>query len=304
VFEVLAMYAFYSLDFTFGKAALFVAQPIFLIGTRMTLAGIILLTYVYFFKRSDFRFNIKNWFLFIQAIVLSIYFGYIFDFWGMQHMTSSKNALIFTLSPFITACIAYAMGLETLSRNKLIGLIIGFSGALTILIDNKVQEAHYVEHGWFVLPELACLFAVASIAYGWIIFGRLHKEHKYSTLMINGICMFFGGLLALGSSPFFETWNPVPVSAFKPFAMYTIFLIVVGNIIVYNWYIALLRKHSMTFVSFVSFTIPLYTSFYSWLWLGEIVTWQFFVALIITACGLYIFYRDESPDPALKDILP
>lgn len=302
--EVLALYAIYALDFTFGKAALYIVQPVFLIGTRMTLAGILLLAYVYFFKNPDFRFNIKNWSLFMQAIIFSIYLGFVCDFWGMQHMTSSKNALIFTLSPFITACIAYALNLETFSRKKIIGLMIGFCGALLILINNRAQEAQYIKQGWFVLPELACLFAAASIAYGWIIFGRLHKEHRYSPLMINGICMFFGGLLALATSPFVDIWNPLPFSAFKPFAMYTIFLIVVSNVIVYNWYISLLRKYSTTFVSFVSFTIPLYTAFYSWIWLGEIVTWQFFLSLVITAIGLYVFYRDEKSDPVLKDILP
>lgn len=299
--DVLALYAIYALEFTFGKAALYVVQPVFLTGVRMTLAGMGLLAYVYCFKRAHFRFNIKNWSLFMQAIIFSIYLGFILDFWGMQHMTSSKNALIFTLSPIITACIAYMLSLETFSKNKIIGLVIGLCGALIVLINNKAQEAEYIKQGWFVLPEMVCLFAAASTAYGWIIFGKLHKEHAYSPLMINGICMFFGGLLALSTSPFVDTWNPLPFSAFKPFAMYTMFLIVVGNIIVHNWYIALLRTYSTTFVSFVGFTIPLYTAFYSWLWLGEIVTWQFFLSLVVIAFGLYIFYRDESSESTFRN---
>lgn len=292
--DVLALYAINSLEITFGKAALEYVQPLFLVGMRMSMGGLLLLLYVYFFKRSYFKVNPKDWFLFLQVIVLSIYIGFVFDFWGMSHMTSSKNALIFTLSPFITAIIAYLMHIEKFTWKKVIGLMVGFLGALPILINNKGQEREYITEGWFVMPELASLVAVAAIAYGWIVLGRLHREKGYSTHMINGVSMFLGGLLALITSFFVDTWqHHGPFTKLWPFVGYTAMLILISNIIVYNWYVALLKKYSATFIAFVSFTQPLYVSLYSWIWLGEVVTLRFFTSVFVVIIGLCIFYQEE-----------
>jgi len=293
MFDVLALYAINSLEITFGKAALEIVQPLFLVGARMTIGGLLLLLYVYFFKRSHFKINLKDWSLFLQVIIFAVYIGFVFDFWGMKHMTSSKNALIFTMSPFITAIIAYFMHIETFTWKKTIGLIIGFCGALPVLINNKTQEAEYINQGWFILPELASLCAVAAIAYGWIMLGKLNRERGYISHMINGVTMFAGGLLALCTSFFVDTWHPAPFTAFWPFVGYTAMLILVSNIIVYNWYVTLLQKYSATFISFVSFTQPLYVSLYSWIWLGETVTWNFFASVFVVIIGLFVFYQEE-----------
>ena len=50
---VLLAYLLLSSTFVIGKAALVYAQPIFLIGVRMTLGGAFLLAYVYFFNKSN-----------------------------------------------------------------------------------------------------------------------------------------------------------------------------------------------------------------------------------------------------------
>jgi len=291
--EVLALYAIYALEFTFGKAALTFVQPTFLVSTRMLLGGSILLTHVYFFNRSEFRIGRQHWSLLLQAILFAFYVGFVFDYWGLKYMTSSKNALISTLMPFVTAFIAYFLDLEKFTRKKIVGLMIGFIGVIPILLHSKMNEGQYVTTDWFFLPELASIAAVAGVAYGWIILGKLNRDHGYPTTLINGLGMLMGGLLALCTSLLVDTWNPVPFSAFWPFMGYTIMLVIVSNLIIYNWYVALLRKYSATLIAFVSFTIPIYVAFYSWIWLGEVVSTTFLVSVFIVCVGLYVFYQDE-----------
>jgi len=293
MFDVLGLYAFYSLEFTFGKAALQYIQPLFLISMRMLVSGPLLLAYVYFFKRKDFRIERIHWPLFVQAIIFQIYLGYLFDFWSLQFMDTGKNVLIFTLAPFITALIAYVLYSEKLSRQKIIGLSIGFIGVMPVLLTKTTQESSFFQIGLLSWPEIVAIAAVGTIAYGWIVVGRLTKEHNYSPLMINGISMFIGGLLILCSSPFLDSWNPRPFTAYWPFFTYTVFLIIVSNLITYNWYSLLLCKYTATFIAFVSFTEPLYVALYSWIWLGETVTWHFFVSLGLIILGLYLFYKEE-----------
>ena len=57
--DVLLLYAFYSMPVTLGKAALQYVQPLFLIAARMLISAPIMLGYVYFFDRKNFRLELN-----------------------------------------------------------------------------------------------------------------------------------------------------------------------------------------------------------------------------------------------------
>ena len=105
--------------------------------------------------------------------------------------------------------------------------------------------------------------------------------------------MSIGGIMLLLTSPFVDSWNPLPYTHFWIFLSYTITLVLASNFLAFNWYISLLRRHSASAVAFLSFTEPLYVAFYSYLWLGEVITWHFFVAFVAIFVGLYLFYQKE-----------
>lgn len=291
--DVLLLYAFYSMPITLGKAALQYAQPLFLVAARMLISGPLMLGYVYFFDRSQFKVDRAHYGLFAQAIFLQIYLAYVLQFWALNNMNSSMNALLFTLAPFITAIICYLLYKETMTWKKILGLVIGFFGSLPILLTHSPEQGLCISLDCIGLPEIATIAAVGLFAYGWIVTGQLSKKYGYPTMMINGVTMLIGGVLVLITSPFMDTWNPLPYTSFWPFIGYTIALIIVGNFIAFNWYIALMRKYTATFIAFVGFTEPLYVAVYSYLLLGEVVTWQFFVSLAIISLGLFLFYQEE-----------
>lgn len=290
--DVLLLYAFYSMPITLGKAALNYVQPLFLIAARMLISAPLMLGYVYFFKRKDFRCERKHWPLFFQVIFFQIYIGFVFLYWALQYTSSSKNAIFFSFTPFITAIICYFLYKEKMTAKKVLGLFIGFLGSLPILLGTPDQGAP--ESSWFIsVPELMTLIAVSGFAYGWIVVSKLSKNYGYSAMMINGVNMLVGGILILITSVFIDTWNPLPYTDFWPFVGYTIAMIIAGNFIANNLYSVLLRKYTPTFIAFVSFTEPIYVAFYSWIWLGETVSWPFYVSLGGIFIGLYLFYQEE-----------
>lgn len=300
MFDVLAMYALFSLPFTFGKAALQYVQPLFFVGTRMLVAGSIMLGYQYCFDRSRFVLHKKDWSLFAQAIVFQMYIMYVCQYWSLQYMTSGKSALIFALAPFITALCAYFICAEKMTTKKIIGLSIGFAGFLPVLLTDSAQE-HALKHfGLFSIAELAALIAVFGYAYGWIIAKKLINERGYAPMMINGVSMFFASFLTLGTSPFIDVWNPLPYTDTWQLIKYVVLLVVISNMICYNWYVSLLRKYTATFVSFAGFTEPMFVAAYSWVLLGEVVTWDFYLSLCIIFIGLYIFYQEELRQGYIK----
>ncbi len=300
--------------FTLGKAALAYTTPVLLIGIRMTISGLLLLGYLYFFKRSKWKFEKKHLGLFAQIVFFHVYFAYILEFWAMDEgVSSSKACLLFNLTPFVTALILYFLYAQRLNLKKFAGLIIGFLGFLPILMAETQTEQAVRAAGFISWPEIALLGAVVCCSYGWIVMGRFVNKEGYSAIMVNGVGMLVGGILALGSSLITEgapkivdTYVPTDALAvyFKTiwgvqdpsqlaFWTYIALLTLTANIIFYNFYGYLLKRYSPTFLSFAGFTAPLFAALFGWMLLGETVSIGFFASIAIVAFGLYLFYQEE-----------
>jgi len=306
MFLVILMYMLFASTFTIGKAVLAYVQPIFFIGFRMTLGGMLLLFYLYFFKRSKIRLQKKHLWLFAQITIFHIFIAYVAEFWALQYLTSFKTALIYNLSPFLSALFAFLFFSEKMTIKKWIGLIIGFFGFFLILADGK-SPGELTKHAFafFSWPELVLLLAVCSSVYGWALFKKLSKN-GYAPMMINGFGMVTGGILALFTSFFFEGVLPfkighssliVDISAFFG---YSLLLILIANVICYNLYGHLLKKYSITLLSFAGFFTPLFAALFGNIFLREVPSASFFLALGIVAFGLYLFYQGELKQGYIK----
>lgn len=58
--KIIILYALFASTFSLGKILLDFAPPIFLVGIRMTIAGLVLLAYQYFHKDTVFKFKTKH----------------------------------------------------------------------------------------------------------------------------------------------------------------------------------------------------------------------------------------------------
>ena len=287
------IYALFASTFTIGQAALKYAEPVFLIAFRMSLAGALILTYLYLFQKKLIKLYSFNFLLLAQIAIFHIYIPYVTEFWGLQYVGSAKAAILYGITPFVTAIFERFIFKVLITKRKVIGLIIGFCGFIPILYTSTSNEASLNISFHISLPEIAILISAVSACYGWILVKKAIVYQKYSPLFSNGIGMIGGGLLALITSLFLENWNPIPATNFGMMFFYAGLAIIIGNVLYYNSYAWLLQQYSATFLSFFGFTIPLFAAFYEWLFFGETVPWQFFLTSFIVAIGLYIFYKDE-----------
>lgn len=293
MFLVILLYALFASVFTIAKTGLEYSQPFFLVGSRMFMAGLILLTYQFFINRKEFTFDKKLFWRVFRLALFSIYLTNVFEFWGLKYLTSFKTCFIYSLSPFVSAILSYFMFADKMSVKKWAGLIIGFAGFLPILLyetSSEEQTGHFLFLSW---AEIAVMIAAVSSVYGWILLKQLVQENGYPIFMANGLSMVLGGLMALVHSLFVETWDPIPVSKTLPFLECALLLILISNLICYNLYGYLLKRYSATFISFAGFTTPLFTAFFGWFYLGENVTWPFYISAIIVFAGLFTFYQEE-----------
>jgi drug/metabolite transporter (DMT)-like permease len=285
------LYLVCASTFTISKAALQYVSPLFFIAARMLLAGSILLIY-YRWRCGKSSIASNHLFLFAQVILFTMYGSYVLDIVALNYLTSAKACLLYDLSPFISVLMSYLWFGEVMTSKKWLGLIIGCLGFLPVFIASGCQ-ALCGRSAWFSWPELVMYGAVFSSAYGWIVVRQLVKEYDYSPALINGVGMIGGGLLALVSSYFLEAWHPLPVNSVPLFIGYTILIVLVANILFLNLYSVLLKKYTATLLSLAGFTAPLFAALLGWFFLGERVTWEFFVTTIFVLVGLYLFYQEE-----------
>lgn len=305
---VIILYLLFASTFTLGKAALSYVSPFLFIGIRMVLGGSMLLAYYRCFARQKIAIAKSDYSLFLRIVIFHIFCAYTFEYWALEYVTSAKACLLYNLSPFITAILCYFLRNERLTIKQVCGLIVGFVGFIPILVAQTPLEKIGLHVGFLSIYEIALILSVISSAYGWMIVKKL-MDHHYSLVLINGISMTGGGVLALIFS-FIKEGLPVikdtPVVMHTMatnvgimgehiimLGMYSLALVIIANIIGYNLYGYLLSRYSATFLSFAGFMTPLFAALLGWIFLGERVTWHFFATMVMVIFGLYLFHEKK-----------
>jgi drug/metabolite transporter (DMT)-like permease len=290
---VLLLYALFASVFILAKFALQVTEPLFLIGVRMTLAGVLIALFLYGFQREKLRIKRKDLPHFILLGLTQIYLTNALEFWGLQYLTSFKTCFIYSLSPFASAFICWLAFSEKMNFKKGFGLVIGFLGFIPIFLYQTQEEVLSGALFSFSLAELAVMGAALSSVAGWILLKGLVFDKGYSPLLANGFAMGLGGVMALVHSFLRESWNPIPVTDLMSFILFGGALLIVSNLVCYNLYGYLLKRFSATFMSFAGFLTPLFTVLFGWIFLSEIPSTPFWISAIIVFSGLFLYYQEE-----------
>lgn len=289
---VLLLYALFAMVFTISKTGLMVSDPLFFVGLRMTIAGLLLLGYQALFQKERFSFDKRTWGMLLLLSLFNIYLTNVFEFWGLKYLSSSKTCFIYSLSPFLSALFCYFLFAERLTLKKWLGLFIGFAGFTPMFLNPSAVEEEMKSFLFLSWPEISVICAAICSVVGWITLKQV-VGRQLSPLTANGVSMFVGGLLALGHSYAREDWNPLPVRDLPIFLESTLLLIVISNLICYNLYGALLKRYSATFISFAGFTTPLFAALFGWLALDEMISLPFIVSFLFVFAGLFLFHQDE-----------
>lgn len=292
----------YAMLFPLSKIALYYSSAMFLTGFRMTFAGLLVLLYQYLFRRKHFHLPRHTVSLLLLGGFSGIYLTNVLDFWGFTYMTATKSCFLYNLYPFAAAFFGWLYFQEVLTLKKWIGLGLGFLGALPMIFGSyagsMASEQVFAPETfpWLArlpLPEIAVLVAVVFSTYGCVVIRRLVCEKNYDSVMTNGLTMVIGGIMALVHSLFIDTWNPLPVSDINGFLASSFGMMLVSNLIGNSAYIELLKKYSITFLSFTAFSEPLITAILDRLFFGTSIPKAFYLSVAIVFVGLYLFYKDE-----------
>ena len=287
------MYVLWSTIFPLTKLTLVHAPPLFLTGTRMAIAGLILLAFLAIRNRSSVKNSFKQLFPVAILALFSVYLANVFECWGLQHLTAAKTCFIFSMGPFFSALFSYIHFKEVMNRRKWIGMLIGFAGILPVLYMQKGGDELLTSIPLFSWPEISVMAASLCAVYGWVILRKIVMD--VSPTLANGWSMLIGGGFALVHSLFSENWTPIPVAQadWLNFSQMVLIMIFISNLLCYNLYGALLKRYTATLLSFLGLFSPIFASLSSWAILGEPLSVTIFLSTGILLFGLWMVYSAE-----------
>ncbi len=280
---------------TANKFILYSFPPVLFAGIRMTVSGILLLTYALLSTSAHLKIlYIKRDFIKIVFIaLLTMYITPICKAYALKYLLSSKASLFGTLDPLLTALYSYILFNEKLTLPKIGGLLLGVIGVLVLLLSTSPLEETIGTLSIFSYPELAAIGAVAVSRYGWLMVQTMLKKELYAPVELNGLLMLLGGCCALITSYIAGDFSQVTFKHTSTFYGALAYTIIVGNIIAYTIYASLLKRYSATLVALSGFSVPLFVALYGYLFLNESLHFSFFIALGFIFMGVLVFYRQE-----------
>jgi drug/metabolite transporter (DMT)-like permease len=288
---IILLFVLFASIFTLQKKTLSTAEPFFTIGSRMFIAGLILLLYTKYKYKEQIKTLKKHYLTLFLLSLYNIYLTNVFEIYGLTYIDSSKVCLIYSLSPFFSLLLTHFIIHENITKKKILGLLIGLLGIFIGIQTTK-------NNGLFTLTlkkeELSIIFAVLFSTIGWIQLKKIIILN-YNIITANGISMFFGGILILLHSLIFgENWNILPIINVKNYLILTLTTIIISNVICYNLFGFLLKKFSVTFMNFAGLTTPIFAGIFGYIFLQETITIFFIISIPIIFLGLLIFYGEEK----------
>ena len=289
--DILLFYAIVAAVFTFGKQALSNGAPFFLCALRLIPAGLIFLTGVYFFDRKHF-FIKKDALKSLLGLIVFVFFMDVFRFVGLSYVPSSYSALLSTLSPFVAALFAWHLYQESLTLQKILALVLGACAVLPLVVSNLTHAAAG-SRAIIAIGYGALFISTTSVVIRTFFLKDLIDIKKYNTYFILGITFLSAGLLSLCCSLCVESWNPIPCDNLTMVVPYILLLMFIYNIFAQPLYAALVKKYSITLITFFMFSTPLITAFLNKVLYGQQIPTIFVFSCFMLSGAFVLFYRSS-----------
>ena len=287
------------LTFPIGKQLVAYADPIFTVGVRMLLAGLLLLGGLLLKGFQSIKISSTEAISLFILSLFSIYFNNLCEYLSLKYLSTAKTCFFYSMSPCVCVLISCLLSFiflkEKMTIIKWLGVGVAIVGFLPVLMIQNGQEAPFKIDALFSWPSIAAVAGSFCGVYGWILMRLLLKAQHMCLVKINGYSMLFGGLLALITSFFIEQ-GPLQQWAnleCKPYFGWMILIILVSNILCSNLYGYLLKRFSETLISFFDLLSPLFASINAYLFHSEPFHPIILLSTAVVSFGLLIVYRIE-----------
>ena len=271
----------------FGIPSEGTAAQILFAGCRFFLAGILV---IFFFSLTSGKFLRPKGVEWKHATIISLFqtiLQYILFYIGLAHTAGTKASIIVGSNVFIailTASLIFHQ--EKLTREKLMGCIIGFAGVVLINLTGGGMSLSMSFQG-------EGLVLLSTVAYAFSSVIMKDYSRKDNPVMLSGYQFLIGGIFMMVVG--FLMGGRISVPSLKAFGM--LLYLAFASAMAYTIWSQLLKYNPVSKVAVFCFMTPVFGVILSALLLDEeesLSPVRGIAALIFITVGIFVSYRESS----------
>jgi drug/metabolite transporter (DMT)-like permease len=270
---------FWAFSFIWFKAANKALPPITIVFIRL-LFSVILLTAYLIITRSFMKIKKGDLKLFLMLALFEPFFYFLGESFGLTYVSATVCSVLISTIPVFATIGAWLIFKERLKVINYAGIILSFIGVIVFIL-NRDGSFSYNVKGLGLL-----LFAVLSAVGYNLTLSRL--VGSYSPVYIVNVQNLIGATLFLPLFLIFDFNNfintPLTFNMFKPIIALAVFASC-GAFILFAYSV---RNIGIVKANVFTNCIPIFTALFSFILLGDKLTVQNIVGMIVVIAGLFM----------------
>lgn len=260
------------------KIGLFSASPLTLATLRFLIAGVLLLVFIYGFRKGKYPLpNKREWgvLLLLGLLNTSLFVG--LGNLALRTISAGIFNLFLPINPFVFALFSLIFMGKNIRAKEWMGMAVSAIG-LFIATYPSLANSHASLSGILLL-----VLAMVSMAVGSLVFKKANLQ--LPNLVINAWQVFIGGMIIMIPALFLESGNPVNVDVHL--VEYLIWSVFGLSIFSMGLWFYLLKQDAVKANNWLLLN-PVAGYILAAIILGEPLTWYSVVATIVVLFGLYL----------------
>lgn len=275
---IAAMFS-WAISFIWSKEALGFYGPLTILSLRLVLASIVLMAFAKLIgklqkiQKSDFKY----------LILLSFFEPFLYflgETYGLSRVSPTIAAVIIATIPLFLPFVAWYFFKEAITKFKVFGTIFSFIGVLMVVINNSMElNADFVG----VLLLLVAVFA--AVGYTATLNKLAHKYNSFTIVSWQSTLGLVGFLPLMLLIELPETLHTGFIwEGIQPILLLGFF----GSILAFAFFTHSIKVLGVTRSGVFSNGIPVLTSLFSFILLGERLLTINYIGILIVVIGLFL----------------
>jgi drug/metabolite transporter (DMT)-like permease len=259
--------------------------PVFQAGLRSACAFLPVLVFAILMRRRLSLADGSFW----PGVLCGTFFAteFLLLFQSVEYTSVARVSVFFYTMPFWVAAGAHFMipG-ERLTRVRALGLVLAASGVALALLRNESPAGPHALFG-----DLLALLGAMFWA-GIVFLARLTSLSRSSPEMLLLYQVAVSAVVLLAVAPLFGPLIREMTPALAGIFAFQVIAVVCIGFLAWFWVLKIYPASDMASYSFLA---PVFGVLFSWLILGEEISWSVIAALTLVAAGIYLVNRRARP---------
>jgi len=265
------------------KIATYSFGPVTIAFLRVFFGAIPVLILCYY-KNIKIEAFSKDWHWFAMIGFINLVAPFFLIAYGVKSVQSNLAAILMSTTPLSSTILGHFYTKnEKFNFIKTFGILIGFSGILYLFSDNLlIDENNFIS---------ALLILLGSTCYviGGVLTLKISKKKNEN---VTGSILIWAVIILIPLTAFIE--QPWKITPRLDSTISVIYLGLVSTGIAWLLRFRILVNNGLIFQSQVSYLIPIFGTFLSYIFLKELITTKVLVSLIAVCVGIYFVRKADN----------